>query len=153
MSDSKITDSDFQNSRWKGVTRPYTDADVEKLRGSLKIEHTIAQHGARKLWELLNTEDFVNALGALTGNQAVQMVKAGLKAIYLDTGSGAPRTVAPDMVKAVRQAVDLPIIVGGGIRSAEQAQALCEAGADMLVVGTAFEEDPERVFALREAVG
>ncbi|MCB0813121.1 MAG: phosphoglycerol geranylgeranyltransferase [Flavobacteriales bacterium] len=76
----------------------------------------------------------------------------GLKAIYLDTGSGAPRTVAPDMVKAVRQAVDLPIIVGGGIRSTEQAQALCEAGADMLVVGTAFEEDPERVFALREAV-
>ena len=76
----------------------------------------------------------------------------GLKAIYLDTGSGAPRTVAPDMVKAVRQAVDLPIIVGGGIRSTEQAQALCEEGADMLVVGTAFEEDPERVFALREAV-
>ena len=52
----------------------------------------------------------------------------------------------------MRQAVDLPIIVGGGIRSTEQAQALCEAGADMLVVGTAFEEDPERVFALREAV-
>ena len=76
----------------------------------------------------------------------------GLKAIYLDAGSDAPRTVAPDMVKAVRQAVDLPIIVGGGIRSTEQAQALCEAGADMLVVGTAFEEDPERVFALREAV-
>ncbi len=76
----------------------------------------------------------------------------GLRTIYMDTGSGAPRTVDPAMVEAVRCAVDLPIIVGGGIRTAEQARALCGAGADMLVVGTAFEEDPERVFALREAV-
>lgn len=76
----------------------------------------------------------------------------GLRTIYLDTGSGAPNTVSPSLVASVRAAVALPIIVGGGIRSAEHARVLCEAGADMLVVGTAFEEDPERIFAMREAV-
>lgn len=76
----------------------------------------------------------------------------GLRTIYLDTGSGAQRTVSPDMIAAVRRTVDLPIIVGGGIRTAEQARRLCEAGADVLVVGTAFEEDPEHVFAMSEAV-
>ncbi|MBL7963596.1 MAG: geranylgeranylglyceryl/heptaprenylglyceryl phosphate synthase [Flavobacteriales bacterium] len=76
----------------------------------------------------------------------------GLRTIYLDTGSGALRTVSPEMVAAVRATVEAPIIVGGGIRSAEQAQALCAAGADVLVVGTAFEEDPERIFVLSEAV-
>ena len=72
-----------ENPRWKGIERDYTAEDVVKLRGSLIEEHTIARHGAERLWELVNTEDFVNALGALTGNQAVQQVKAGLKAIYL----------------------------------------------------------------------
>lgn len=76
----------------------------------------------------------------------------GLRSIYLDTGSGAPRTVSPEMIAAVRATVDLPIIVGGGIRTAEQARQLCAAGADVLVVGTAFEEDPERIFAMSEAV-
>ena len=71
------------NPRWKGVTRAYTAEDVVRLRGSLQIEHTIAQRGAEKLWNLVNNEPFVNALGALTGNQAMQQVKAGLKAIYL----------------------------------------------------------------------
>ena len=70
------------NPRWKGVQRAYSGADVVKLRGSVAIEHTLARRGAEKLWRLLNTEDFVNALGALTGNQAMQQVKAGLKAIY-----------------------------------------------------------------------
>jgi malate synthase A len=69
--------------RWDGVVRRYTRADVEKLRGSVKLEYTLAQMGAQRLWELLKTEPYVIALGALTGNQAVQMVKAGLKAIYL----------------------------------------------------------------------
>jgi isocitrate lyase len=68
--------------RWKGIERPYTTADVEKLRGSLKIEYTLASAGAKRLWELLTTRDYVPALGALTGNQAMQMVKAGLDAIY-----------------------------------------------------------------------
>ena len=72
-----------ENPRWKGVRRPYTAEDVVRLRGSLQIEHTLARRGAEKLWKLVNTEPFVNALGALTGNQAMQQVKAGLKAIYL----------------------------------------------------------------------
>jgi len=71
------------NARWSGIERPYTDTDVERLRGSLRIEHTLARRGARRLWDLLHTDDYVNALGAMTGSQAVQMVRAGLKAIYL----------------------------------------------------------------------
>ena len=71
------------NPRWKGIKRGYTAEDVVRLRGSLKIEHTLAKRGAEKLWDLMNNEPFVNALGALTGNQAMQQVKAGLKAIYL----------------------------------------------------------------------
>src|SRR2546425_1726196 len=71
------------NPRWKGVVRNYTADDVVRLRGSLQIEHTLAKRGAEKLWNLVNNEPFVNALGALTGNQAMQQVKAGLKAIYL----------------------------------------------------------------------
>jgi malate synthase len=69
--------------RWEGIVRRYGKDEVERLRGSVKIEHTLAQLGARRLWELLHDDPYVNALGALTGNQAVQMVKAGLKAIYL----------------------------------------------------------------------
>jgi len=71
------------NPRWQGVVRHYTADDVVRLRGSLQIEHTLARRGAEKLWDLVNHEDYVNALGALTGNQAMQQVKAGLKAIYL----------------------------------------------------------------------
>ncbi len=71
------------NPRWKGIQRNYTAADVVRLRGSLVVEHTLARRGAEKLWNLVNTEPFVNTLGALTGNQAMQQVKAGLKAIYL----------------------------------------------------------------------
>jgi isocitrate lyase len=71
------------NPRWKGIQRGYSAADVVKLRGSVAIDHTLAQRGADKLWSLLNTEPFVNTLGALTGNQAMQQVKAGLKSIYL----------------------------------------------------------------------
>jgi len=71
------------NPRWKNVKRNYSAEDVVRLRGSVSIEHTLAKRGAEKLWGLLHTEPFVNALGALTGNQAMQQVKAGLKAIYL----------------------------------------------------------------------
>jgi phosphoglycerol geranylgeranyltransferase len=76
----------------------------------------------------------------------------GLRTVYLDTGSGALRTVSPTMIAAVRGAVNIPVIVGGGIRDAATARALCEAGADVLVVGTAFEQDPELIFAMSEAV-
>jgi isocitrate lyase len=71
------------NPRWKGVKRGYSAADVVRLRGSLQVDHTLAKRGAIKLWDLVNNEPFVNTLGALTGNQAMQQVKAGLKAIYL----------------------------------------------------------------------
>jgi isocitrate lyase len=71
------------SARWAGVERPYSEEDVHRLRGSVVIEHTLARRGAEKLWELLQTEKYVAALGALTGNQAVQQVRAGLKAIYL----------------------------------------------------------------------
>ncbi len=69
--------------RFNGIERNYSETDVERLRGSVPIAHTLAERGANKLWELLKTEDYINALGALSGNQAVQMAKAGLKAIYL----------------------------------------------------------------------
>jgi isocitrate lyase len=71
------------NPRWKGVERTYTSEDVLRLRGSIFIEHTLARIGAERLWELLQTEPYINALGATTGNQAVQQVQAGLKAIYV----------------------------------------------------------------------
>ena len=69
--------------RWRGIERPYSAEDVARLRGSLLVEHTLARMGAERLWRLLDSEDYVAALGALTGGQAVQMAKAGLKAIYL----------------------------------------------------------------------
>ena len=69
--------------RWEGIERPYGEDDVERLRGSVRIEHTLARLGAERLWQLLGDEPYVAALGAMTGGQAVQMVKAGLQAIYL----------------------------------------------------------------------
>ncbi len=83
---SQVQDLEHQwrrHPRWQGVTRAYTAEKVLRLRGTLKIEHTIADQMSRKLWDLLHTEPYVAALGALTGNQAVQMAQAGLKAIYL----------------------------------------------------------------------
>jgi isocitrate lyase len=71
------------NPRWKGIKRGYSAADVVRLRGSFQVEHTLARRGAEKLWDLLHDEPYVNCLGALTGGQAMQQVKAGVKAIYL----------------------------------------------------------------------
>lgn len=71
-----------QNARWKGIKRDYSAADVVKLRGSVQIEYTLARHGAEKLWRLVNEDAPLSALGAVTGNQAIQEVQAGLKAIY-----------------------------------------------------------------------
>jgi isocitrate lyase len=76
--------SDWSTSpRWHGISRPYSEQDVQRLRGSLLIEHTVARRGAERLWDMLHSESYVPALGAMTGNQAVQQVKAGLKAIYV----------------------------------------------------------------------
>jgi isocitrate lyase len=109
------------NARWKGVQRPYGFADVKRLQGSLTIEHTLARRGAEKLWQLLQTEPFVPALGALTGNQAVQQVRAGLKAIYVSGWQVAadanlsghmypdqslyPANSAPALVKRINQSL------------------------------------------------
>jgi isocitrate lyase len=109
------------DKRWKGIERPYTAEDVIKLRGSIDIEYTLAKKGSEKLWKLLNEEDYVNALGALTGNQAVQQVKAGLKAIYLSGWQVAadanlsghmypdqslyPANSVPNVVKKINQAL------------------------------------------------
>ncbi|MEC5424997.1 isocitrate lyase [Virgibacillus sp. C22-A2] len=109
------------NDRWKGVERPYTAEDVVRLRGSIDIEHTLAKRGADKLWTLVNSPNYVNALGALTGNQAVQQVKAGLKAIYLSGWQVAadanmagqmypdqslyPVNSVPNVVKRINQAL------------------------------------------------
>src|SRR5918993_2005420 len=84
--------------RWNGIARDYTPEDVVRLRGSLRIEHTLARHGAEKLFRLLADEDYIAALGAITGGQAVQMAKAGLKAIYLSGWQvAADRNLAGDV--------------------------------------------------------
>ena len=71
------------DSRWRGITRPYSAQDVVRLRGTIHIEYSLARLGSERLWDMLHGESYVAALGALTGNQAVQQVQAGLKAIYL----------------------------------------------------------------------
>jgi isocitrate lyase len=88
MADNTATAADLtqawaRDPRWSGVRRSYTAQDVVRLRGTVGERHTLAERGAQRLWELLHDEDYINALGALTGGQAVQMVRAGLKAIYL----------------------------------------------------------------------
>lgn len=88
---AQLQESWEMDSRWNGITRPYTAEDVIKLRGSIDIEHTLARKGSEKLWKLLNEEDYVNALGALTGNQAVQQVKAGLKSYLPKRLAGSSR--------------------------------------------------------------
>lgn len=111
----------FQSERFDGIERPYGAADVMKLRGSVLIEHTLATKGAERLWELLHKRDFVHALGALTGNQAIQQVKAGLEAIYLSGWQVAadanlsghmypdqslyPANSVPSVVKRINQAL------------------------------------------------
>jgi isocitrate lyase len=112
---------EWQGPRFEGITRPYTAEDVARLRGSIKIEQTLARMGAERLWELMHERPFVRALGALTGNQAVQQVKAGLEAIYLSGWQVAadanlagqmypdqslyPANSVPHVVKRINQAL------------------------------------------------
>ncbi len=116
--------------RWNGIKRDYTTEDVRKLAGSFRVEHTLARKGAERLWDILKTEPYVNTLGALTGNQAMQQVRAGLKAIYLSgwqvaadaNNSGQmypdqslyPVSSVPDVVKRINNA----------LRRADQIQTL-----------------------------
>jgi len=110
-----------ENPRWKGITRPYGTEEVERLRGSIEIEHTLARLGAERLWNLLHMQSCVPALGAMTGNQAIQQVKAGLPAIYVsgwqvaadanDAGqmypdqSLYPADSVPNLVRRINQAL------------------------------------------------
>lgn len=110
-----------EDSRWAGVCRPYTKADVERLRGSVHIEHTLARLGAERLWSLLQSETYVPTLGAVTGNQAVQQIKAGLSAIYVSGWQAAadsndagqmypdlnlyPSNSVPNLVRRLNQAL------------------------------------------------
>ncbi len=120
--DPKLIEREWCNDpRWEGVERDYTAEDVLRLRGSIDIKYTLAEMGAERLWDLLNTEPFVNALGALTGNQAIQQVRAGLKAIYLSGWQVAadanlsghmypdqslyPSNSVPQVVKRINQAL------------------------------------------------
>jgi len=102
------------NPRWAGIKRNYTAEDVVRLRGTVHVEHSLARLGAEKLWKSLHTEDFVNALGALTGNQAMQQVKAGLKAIYLSGWQiAADANVAGEMYpdQSLYPANSVPLVV------------------------------------------
>ena len=118
---SKMMTDWTENPRWKGITRPYGTEDVERLRGSIEIEHTLARLGAERLWNLLHMQSCVPALGAMTGNQAIQQVKAGLPAIYVsgwqvaadanDAGqmypdqSLYPADSVPNLVRRINQAL------------------------------------------------
>lgn len=108
-----------ENPRWKGIKRNYTAEEVTRLRGSVEIEYSLARLGSEKLWKLMHNEDYVNALGALTGNQAMQQVRAGLKAVYLSGWQVAadannagkmypdqslyPASSVPDVVKKINE--------------------------------------------------
>ena len=112
---------EWEGERWEGIQRPYSAEDVARLRGSIRIEYTLARMGAERLWELMRTRDYVQSLGALTGNQAVQQVKAGLEAIYLSGWQVAadanlagemypdqslyPANSVPHVVKRINQAL------------------------------------------------
>jgi len=116
--------------RWMGVVRPYAASDVLNLRGTLKVEHTFADAGARRLWRLIQTEDFIPALGALTGNQAVQQVEAGLKAIYVSGWQvAADNNLAEEMYpdQSLYPSNSVPSVVrriNHALRRADQIQVL-----------------------------
>jgi isocitrate lyase len=121
--------------RWNGIERLYTEEDVEKLRGTIHVEHTLARLGAERLWQLLQDEDYVAALGAMTGGQAVQMVKAGLQAIYLSgwqvaADANLAEQVYPD--QSLYPTTSAPALVrrlNNALRRADQIEA-AEGGSD-----------------------
>ncbi len=116
----------FNDERWKGIERPYSVEDVQRLRGSVVVEHTLARLGAERLWSLMHSEDYVNSLGAMTGNQAVQQVRAGLKAIYCSgwqvaADSNRAMQTYPD--QSLYPADSVPALVGrinNALRRADQ---------------------------------
>ena len=136
---------EYAPDRWKNIARNYTPADVRRLSGSLPIRHTLAENGAKKLWQLLHTEDFVPTLGTFTGNQAVQQVKAGLKAIYLsgwqvaaDANSAGDmypdQSLYPvDSVPAVVKRINKSLLRADQIQTMEKADGIATTDHDFLV--------------------
>src|ERR1700733_680586 len=122
--------------RFSGIRRDYTPQEVERLSGSFRIRHTLAEMGARRLWHLLKTEPYVHTLGALTGNQAMQQVKAGLKAIYLSGWQvAADANVAGEMYpdQALYPVNSVPLVVrriNATLTRADQIQQM-EGGGDI----------------------
>tara|TARA_R110002124_G_scaffold109676_14_gene262957 strand:- start:19250 stop:20545 length:1296 start_codon:yes stop_codon:yes gene_type:complete len=136
---------DYAPDRWRHIARNYTPADVRRLAGSLPIRHTLAEQGARQLWTLLHTEDFVPTLGTFTGNQAVQQVKAGLKAIYLSgwqvaadansSGNMYPdQSLYPvDSVPRVVRAINRALQRADQIQAMERADGIATTDLDFFV--------------------
>ena len=126
----QLTEGWDKDPRWKGINRPYSPEEVLKLRGNLNVEYTFAKIGAKRLWRLLNTEDYVPALGALTGNQAVQQVEAGLQAIYLSGWQvAADANLAGEMYpdQSLYPSNSVPAVVkriNNALRRADQIQVL-----------------------------
>lgn len=131
--------------RWANIARDYTPEDVEKLAGSLPIRHSLAENGAKKLWDLLHTQDYVPTLGTFTGNQAVQQVKAGLKAIYLsgwqvaadanNSGNMYPdQSLYPaDSVPAVVKRINKALQRADQIQTMERLEGMSDADIDYFV--------------------
>lgn len=136
---------DYAPDRWRNIARSYGPAEVARLSGSLPIRHTLAENGARRLWELLRSEDFVPTLGTFTGNQAVQQVKAGLKAIYLSgwqvaadansSGNMYPdQSLYPvDSVPAVIRRINKALQRADQIQTMEQAEGVATTDLDFFV--------------------
>ena len=129
--DAECLQQEWDNDpRWKGIDRPYTPEEVLKLRGTLKLDYTFATAGSQRLWHLLQTEDYIAALGALTGNQAVQQVEAGLKAIYLSGWQvAADANLAGEMYpdQSLYPSNSVPAVVrriNNALRRADQIQVL-----------------------------
>ncbi|MDJ0876811.1 MAG: isocitrate lyase, partial [Desulfobacterales bacterium] len=126
----EVTQAWENDPRWKGIERPYSAEEMLKLRGTLRLDYTFATIGAKRLWHLLNTEDYVAALGALTGNQAVQQVEAGLKAIYLSGWQvAADANLAGEMYpdQSLYPSNSVPAVVrriNNALRRADQIQVL-----------------------------
>ena len=120
--------------RFHGIRRDYSPAEVERLAGSFRIKHTLAENGARRLWRLLHSEPYVATLGALTGNQAVQQVKAGLKAIYLSgwqvaADANTAGTMYPDQsLYPVNSVPDVVRRINNALRRCDQIARMEDAG-------------------------
>lgn len=130
-------ENDWKNNpRWQGITRPYSASDVVRLGGSMHIEHTIAKEGAKKFWKLINEQNFVGALGAVTGNQAMQQVKAGLKAIYISGWqTAADANVAGEMYpdQSLYPANSVPALVRNVNKTLQRADQIHHAEGDQCV--------------------